>query len=421
MPDKILQIFRTFNVVNWQYLRWHDSVTSFAMNAVITKALKKGRSSAMPRDVEPMLATLVDEIPGDEQNWIYEIKWDGYRALAYLKKGAVDLRSRNNKSFNEKFYPVYDALKKLTINAVVDGEIVVVNDEGMPDFGDLQLWRSEADGQLVFYLFDVLWLEGSNVMNLPLEERHQLLQDIIPPGDNVIKISEQFNTSGKEFFSLAEQLKLEGIFAKRSGSIYAPASRSKDWLKIKTEKRQEFVIGGYTRNENTSKLFSALLVGLYENNEFHFVTPVGTGFNSTVQKDILQKLKPYETKFCPFVEEPEYNKPSRFRPNPPKAKVVWVKPKLVAEISFREVTKDGAIRHPSFKGLREDKKPGNVIREIPKEISQVTKKSKGKITDRILQKGISKPPKKERKTLLNPTEEAQTRNIGGHNLGLFQS
>ena len=393
------------------------------MNAAIRKLLRKGKSSAMPKDVEPMLATLVDEVPTDEQNWIYEIKWDGYRALAYLNKGVIEIRSRNNKSFNEKFYPVYDALKKWSgrtsperINAVVDGEIVVVNDEGMPDFGDLQLWRSEADGQLVFYLFDVLWLEGSNVMNLPLKERHQLLQAIIPPGDHVIKISEQFNTSGKDFFSLAEQLRLEGIFAKRSGSIYTPGNRSKDWLKIKTEKRQEFVIGGYTRNENTSKLFSALLVGLYENDGFHFVTPVGTGFNTNIQKDILQKLKPYETKLCPFVEEPEYNKPSRFRPNPPKAKVVWVKPKLVAEISFREVTKDGAIRHPSFKGLREDKKPGKVVREFSKEASLVFKNSKEK-TSSILQKGISKPPKKERKTLLNPTEEAQTRNIGGHNLG----
>ena len=161
----------------------------------------------MPKDVEPMLATLVDEVPTDEQNWIYEIKWDGYRALAYLNKGVIEIRSRNNKSFNGKFYPVHDALNKWSggssperINAVVDGEIVVVNDEGMPDFGDLQLWRSEADGQLVFYLFDVLWLEGSNVMNLPLKERHQLLQAIIPPGDHVIKISEQFNTSGKDFF-----------------------------------------------------------------------------------------------------------------------------------------------------------------------------------------------------------------------------
>ena len=321
----------------------------------------------------------------------------------------VEIRSRNNKSFNVKFYPVHAALQKWKINAVVDGEIVVVNDEGLPDFGDLQLWRSEADGQIALYVFDVLWLEGYDVMNLPLEERHQLLRSIIPPDNGIIKLSEQFDTSGKDFFVLAERLGLEGIFAKRSNSIYTPGFRSKDWLKIKTEKRQEFVIGGYTKNENTSKLFSALLVGWYQDGKFHFVTPVGTGFNTAMQKDILQKLKPYVTKSCPFVEEPEYNKPSRFRPSPPRATVTWVKPKLVAEISYREVTKDGAIRHPSFKGLREDKKASEVVRERLKKTKQTTQPAKPI-------KGISKPPKKERQTLLNPKEEAQTRNIGGHDL-----
>src|SRR5437762_4119730 len=379
------------------------------MNKRIVKQLKKNaKAGKIPKDIEPMLATLVDR-PPEEQGWLYEIKWDGYRAIAYLDKGKVDIRSRNNKSFNEKFYPVYEALKNWKINTVVDGEIVVVNEKGVPDFNELQLWRSEADGQLAFYVFDVLWLEGFMAMDLPLEERHQLLEAIMPSGNGIIKISEQFNTSGKEFFSLAEQLSLEGIFAKKSGSFYTPGVRSKEWLKIKTEKRQEFVIGGYTKNENTSKLFSALLVGLYDNGEFHFITPVGTGFNTATQKDILQKLKPYETKTCPFIEKPEYNKPSRFRPNPPKAKVIWVKPKLVAEISFREVTKDGAIRHPSFKGLREDKKPEQVIREVPKQPEQTVKSSE-------TMKGISKPPKKNRRTLLNPTEETQTRNIGGHNL-----
>jgi len=355
-----------------------------------------------------MLATLVAD-PVEGSGWLYEIKWDGYRAISYINKGVVEIRSRNNKSFNEKFYPVHAALQKWKINAVVDGEIVVVNDEGLPDFGDLQLWRSEADGQIALYVFDVLWLEGYDVMNLPLEERHQLLRSIIPPDNGIIKLSEQFDTSGKDFFVLAERLGLEGIFAKRSNSIYTPGFRSKDWLKIKTEKRQEFVIGGYTKNENTSKLFSAMLVGWYEDSRFHFVTPVGTGFNTAMQKDILQKLKPYVTKSCPFVEEPEYNKPSRFRPSPPRATVTWVKPKLVAEISYREVTKDGAIRHPSFKGLREDKKASEVVRERPKKTEQTTQPAKPI-------KGISKPPKKERQTLLNPKEEAQTRNIGGHDL-----
>jgi len=217
----------------------------------------------MPRNIEPMLATLVNE-PVEESGWIYEIKWDGYRAIAFINADAVEIRSRNNKSFNEKFYPVHHALTQWKIKAVVDGEIVVLNDQGVPDFGDLQLWRSEADGQLAYYVFDILWLEGYDVMDLPLTTRHELLQAVIPANNTIIKISEQFDTPGKDFFSLAEQLGLEGIFAKKIGSTYTPALRSKDWLKIKTEQRQEFVIGGYTRNENTGKLFSALLVGLYE-------------------------------------------------------------------------------------------------------------------------------------------------------------
>src|SRR5438477_8657763 len=378
------------------------------MNSSARKLLKKGRPSPMPKNIEPMLATLV-AAPVEESGWIYEIKWDGYRAIAFIGEGTAEIRSRNNKSFNEKFYPVHHALTAWNINAVLDGEIVVINDQGVPDFGDLQLWRSEADGQLAYYVFDILWLEGYDVMDLPLTTRHELLRAIIPGNNGIIKISEQFDSPGKKFFSLAEQLGLEGIFAKRIQSTYTPGLRSKDWLKIKTEQRQEFVIGGYTKNENTGKYFSALLVGLYEKGKFHFITPVGTGFNTAMQKEIIQKLKPFETKTCPFAEEPEYNKPSRFRPNPPKAKVTWVKPKFVAEISYREVTKDGAIRHPSFKGLRDDKKASDVVRERPKKLEQIVQTTQAV-------KGISKPAKKERKTLLNPKDEAQTRNIGGHDL-----
>jgi bifunctional non-homologous end joining protein LigD len=377
--------------------------------SAVSRILKKGKHSPLPKNIAPMLATLVSD-PVEDPGWLYEIKWDGYRAIAYLNNGEVNLRSRNNKSFNEKFYPVYETLKKWKINTVIDGEIVVVNEEGLPDFSDLQLWRSEADGHLAFYVFDILWLDGYDVMRLPIEERHQLLESVLPAGDGIIKLSEQFDTPGRDFFSLAERLGLEGIFAKKSNSLYIPGFRSKEWLKIKTEKRQEFVIGGYTKNENTSKFFSALLVGLYENGEFHFVTPVGTGFDTATQKDILARLKPFETKICPFAVEPEYNKPSRFRPNPPKAKVIWVKPKLVAEVSYRELTRDGAVRHPSFKGLREDKNPKDVIREVAQKTEQVVKKP-GKMN-----KALSKPPKKERQTLLNPKEEAQTRNIGGHDL-----
>ncbi|HEY6975602.1 MAG TPA: non-homologous end-joining DNA ligase, partial [Chitinophagaceae bacterium] len=330
---------------------------------------KKGKRSAFPLNIQPMLATLVDK-PFDEEGWVYEVKWDGYRTLAFLNKGKVDIRSRNNKSFNEKFYPVYNALLEWKVNAVVDGEIIVVTEKGLSSFGDLQTWRSEADGELVFYLFDVLWLEGYDLMQLPLTDRKEILR-AIAPDTNLIRLSESFKTGAVEFFDVATKMKLEGIIAKKINSKYIPGFRSKEWLKIKTEKRQEMVIGGYTKNENTSRQFSALLMGLYDGDDFNFVTPVGTGFSDKVQTAILQKLQPFVTTTCPFKTVPEYNKPSRFRPNPPKAEVTWVLPKLIAEISYAEETKDGAIRHPSFEGLREDKNPKDVTREKEKHTKDV--------------------------------------------------
>jgi bifunctional non-homologous end joining protein LigD len=372
--------------------------------------LKKGKRSPMPKNIEPMLATLVNE-PVKEEEWVYEMKWDGYRAVAYMQNGKVDICSRNNKSFNQKFYPLHEALQQWNINAVIDGEIVVVNEHGVPGFSDLQLWRSEADGQLLYYLFDILWLEGFSIMHLPLEERKQLLKVILPKENPHLRISEILKDNGEEAFELAKQLHLEGVMAKKAGSIYTIGKRTKDWLKIKTEKQQEFVIGGYTHNEGSSKLFSALLLGIIENGSFHFITPVGTGFNKKMQEEIIKKLRPYETNTCPFSTVPDYNKPSRFRPNPPKATVAWVKPKLVAEISYREETKSGAIRQPSFKGLREDKKPNEVVREVAINTNELVRGHK-----LVKQNIIKAPPKRERKTLLNPKEETQTRVIGGHEL-----
>jgi bifunctional non-homologous end joining protein LigD len=309
--------------------------------------LNKGKKAEFPSDIMPMLATLVDK-PFDEPGWMYEVKWDGYRAIGYVNKGETEIRSRNNKSFNEKFYPVYEALKKSGLNAVVDGEIVVVNDKGVPDFGNLQTWRSEADGQLAFYLFDILWLDEMDLMNIPLRERREILRSVVPK-EGLIKLSENFEATGSEFFALAEKMGLEGIIAKKAESLYTPDHRSKEWLKIKTEKHQELIIGGYTCNEGSAKPFSALLLGLFENGAFHHVTPVGTGFNIKMQKEILEKLKALIIPDCPFIHVPAFNKPTRFRPNPPKAEVTWVKPEMVCEVSYREMTRDGAIRHPSLK------------------------------------------------------------------------
>src|SRR5215213_5449988 len=189
--------------------------------------LKNGKKSPMPKNIQPMLATLVTE-PVMEEGWVYEMKWDGYRAISYIKGDKVNICSRNNKSFNQKFYPLHEALQQWSINAVVDGEIVVVNEEGVPDFSDLQLWRSEADGQLLYYLFDILWLEGVSVMHLPLEERKVLLKSILPAHLPSIKMSEIIKDNGTKAFEHAAALELEGVMATRSGSIYTIGQSTKD-------------------------------------------------------------------------------------------------------------------------------------------------------------------------------------------------
>ncbi|MGZ3958481.1 MAG: DNA ligase D [Flavisolibacter sp.] len=371
--------------------------------------MQKGRPSAMPGNMEPMLASLTDD-PPTENGWIYEMKWDGYRAISYLKNEAVDICSRNNKSFNQKFYPLYQSLQDWDVEAVVDGEIVVLDERGIPDFGGLQLWRSEADGQLLYYLFDILWLDGVSLLHLPLTERREVLRSLIPKNHPHLRLSESLKGDGWKAFEQAKELHLEGVMAKKADSTYILGLRTKDWLKIKTERTQELVIGGYTINEGTNKLFSALLLGIMEGKKLQFRTPVGTGFNRKMQEEILKKLKPYITKTCPFTEVPAYNKPSRFRPNPPKAEVVWVRPQIVVEISYRELTGGGAIRQPSFRGLREDKKPSQVVWEKPEKTKDVKK-------HRLSREGILVPPsKKGRKTLLNPSEETQTRSVDGHEL-----
>lgn len=369
--------------------------------------LKGATKSKLPIHFTPMLATLVDK-PFDQDGWMYEVKWDGYRALAFINKGNVELKSRNNKSFKDKFYPVNIALKKWKINAVVDGEIVVVAENGISNFGDLQNWRSEADGELVFYIFDILWYEGKDLTPLPLIERKAILQAVVPQSSG-IKVGDYFLDSGIKFFEKAKSLGLEGIIAKKNNSLYYSGNRSKEWLKIKANKRQEMVIGGFTINEDTSKTFSSLLVGVYNGKDLIYTGKVGTGFNVETQKNMMKLFKPLITSKAPFTELPDINKPSRFRPDPPHATVTWLKPQLVCEVEFSEMTKDGIMRHPSFQGMRIDKKPKDVIKEKAKSVKTILKKTKE-------QSIITPRPKGDRKTLLNPTDDSQVRLINGHEM-----
>jgi len=363
----------------------------------------------MPTGITPMLTTLVDK-PFDRPGWVYEVKWDGYRALAFIKDGNVDLKSRNDKSFNDKFYPVHRALELWDINAVIDGEIVVLKSNGQSDFGSLQNWRSEADGDLVYYVFDVLWLDGKDLRSKTLHDRREILKAIIPNKKGLIRISETFNIKGTEFYETARRMGLEGIIAKKSDSTYHDGARTTDWLKIKVNQRQEVVIGGYTQNAGSSKSFSALLVGVFEDGKFIYTGKIGTGFKDLQQREMLRQFAPYETDKAPFSTTPDYNKPSRFNPRPAKASVTWMKPKLVCEVSFTEMTSDGVMRHPSFEGMRIDKEPKEVMKETPKATEKVVKQAKTK------ESVVAPHSKRDRSSLLNPKDKAQVREVEGHEI-----
>ncbi|MVN92872.1 DNA ligase D [Mucilaginibacter aquatilis] len=378
----------------------------------ISALLKKAPKGAIPIQVKPMLATLVDE-PFDDENWQFEVKWDGFRTLAVLNEGEVSLLSRNNKSFTEKFYPIHHLLETWKLDAVLDGEILVLNKKGVSKFGELQNWRSEADGALVYYVFDLLWYDGKDITQLTLVERQTILKSILPANDDRVRIGQVFTTNGKSFFKDAEKLGLEGIIAKKRNSTYTPDLRSKDWLKIKVHQRQEVIISGYTVNEGTSKLFSSLLLGVYENGELQFTGKVGTGFNKKMQQELMDAFQPYIVEKSAFKTIPDINKPSRFRPDPPKAVATWLSPKLVGEIEFSEITSDGVFRQPSFKGLRPDKKAKDVVREITEHTDAVTKTQSA---SEAFAKALKAPEVRDRNTLLNPNEASQVRPVCGHNI-----
>ena len=377
----------------------------------VTEVLKKIKKSVFPSAIKPMLATLVDQ-PFDDKDWVYEVKWDGYRALALINKGEAELVSRNNKTFNEKFYPIRKILQQCKISAVLDGEILLLNDKGISNFGQLQNWRSEADGELVYYVFDILWYEGKNLMELPLILRQAILKEILPVGNDQIRLSKVFSASGIEFFDAARRMDLEGIIAKKADSTYSPNARSKEWLKIKVGKRQEVVIGGYTRNKDSSKLFSSLLLGVYDKDKLMYVGKVGTGFSNSQQKEMIANFKPLVVEKSPFETQPDYNKPSRFRSKLLNAEAIWLKPELVCEVAFTEVTGDGVFRHPSFLGMREDKKAKEVVREEVIQTEEVIHEN----YDSDHSKAVTPPKESGRKTLLNPKDETQVRKICGHEL-----
>jgi bifunctional non-homologous end joining protein LigD len=316
----------------------------------IEALIKKGKHKPMPSGIIPMLATLTDG-PFDDKDWVYEIKYDGYRALSYCYGSDVTIMSRKNLSFNQKFSPIVTALRELGLNAVIDGEIVALNEDGKSDFQLLQQWQKTGQGELFYFVFDLLWINGYNITDLPLHERKDILQQILPQHPT-IRYSDHIEQAGKQFFKAAIQQGLEGIMAKAINSPYSPKLRTRHWLKIKTTQRQEVVIAGFTETRGSRSHFGALVLGVYEKNKLIYVGHTGSGFTEESLEAIYKKLKPLITSTVPFTPTPKTNMPC-----------TWVKPVLVCEVKFSEWTKDNMLRQPIFMGLREDKKAKDVYKE----------------------------------------------------------
>jgi bifunctional non-homologous end joining protein LigD len=386
--------------------------TAHTLNDVET-LLARAPKSPLPTKLQPMKATLVRE-PFDDPGWLYEIKWDGYRSLAIIYDGKAELVSRNNISFDQ-FKPIADKLAGWNVEAIIDGEIVVLGEDGKPDFSAIQNWQRRKDGRLVYNVFDILWYDGRDLRELPLTERKAVLEAVLPTNET-IKLSKAFAVNGIEFFQAAEKAGIEGIMAKKSDSAYSAGDRSKEWLKVKVERRQEVVIGAFTRNTDTSKLFSALAIGVYEKGVLRYIGKVGTGWSERKQKEMMELFKPLITEICPFDVEPDVDEPSQFRPRRLGAKPTWLKPELVCEVNIAEITSDGKVRQASFKGMRSDKNPKDVILEVPVDTATTVAEvdeSIGPIkTKSSSKKAMSKAIKPEA-SFLDPDKDSQTVKVNG--------
>ncbi len=308
-------------------------------------------------DYVPQLATLVATPPsGDE--WLHEIKFDGYRIGARVRKSRVWLYTRNGNDWTAAFPAIVEAVRKLGLDdALIDGEAAIVLPDGRTSFQALQSTSAAATrGTLVYFVFDLLSLNGEKLEALPLEERKARLKKLVGARKTGrIRFSDHIDGNGKAFFAEACRAGLEGIVSKRRDQPHRPG-RHGGWVKTKCVQRQEFVVGGFTDPEGTRAGLGALLIGYYEGGRLVFSGKVGTGFTHTLALDLRARLDRLAQKTCPFTPPPT---------GALGRNAHWVKPDLVCEVAFTEWTGDGKIRHPSFQGLRADKKPAQITREKP--------------------------------------------------------
>ena len=344
--------------------------------------LTGAHKAKIPAQLKPELATLVDSAPAGE--WSYEIKFDGYRIMARIDHDQVQLFTRNGHDWTHKLPKQAEALAALGLeSAWLDGEMVVANEQGVPDFQALQnAFDSGSSTDIVYYLFDLPYLNGVDLREVAVEERRAALSTVLGAHEQpLLRFSEAFDETPDALLNSACQMQMEGLIGKRLGSPYV-SRRSGDWIKLKCKHRQEFVIVGYTDPKGARSAFGALLLGLHDRDsgELRYAGKVGTGFNETTLKSILAQLKPLQVKTAAVV-----NPPSGF-----EAKGVhWLKPKLLAEVAFAQMTKDGSVRHAVFHGLRDDKP----AKDITEERAKPVKKSESKtIAKKPAKKAVASKP-----------------------------
>jgi bifunctional non-homologous end joining protein LigD len=330
--------------------------------------IKKGKPKILPPFRGPQLATLVDTMPPGPQ-WVHEIKFDGYRVLAYIQDGKARLLTRTGLDWTKRFHPLDKFLAKLpSQTAIVDGEVVALDKEGASSFKSLQkILSGDEKGQLQYYAFDLPYLDGEDLASLPLLERKKKLQALLAGSNGPLFYSEHFSGGGEKFLKKLCGMRIEGAVSKRADAPYVNG-RSKTWLKTKCHQRAEFVIGGFTLPTHKERGIGALLLGYYKDGDFVYAGKVGTGFDTQTSSDLRKKLNALAQKEMPFAKIQADGKRG----------AQWVKPQLVCEVEFTEWTSDGRLRHPSYQGLREDKPARDVHRDKPVPIKNVKEKGMAK-------------------------------------------
>jgi bifunctional non-homologous end joining protein LigD len=332
--------------------------TAGASPPIGKKIMKKAGKSKLPAFIPPQLATLTESMPTGKE-WLHEVKFDGYRVLTYIDNGTVRMMTRNGIDWTDKFGDLPRILAKLPVkNAIIDGELVALNKENVSSFAQLKEALSNNGAQLSYYVFDLLYLDGTKLTGESLIERKSLLEPLVKKASRVF-FSEHFISDDNQFMQHACALGLEGVISKLANAPYH-SGRGKSWLKTKCHKRQEFVIGGYTLPSNGGTGVGSLLLGYYGDRKFTYAGRVGTGFDHAMSRQLLKMLKPLVRKNMPY----EIFSDAGRRGPGWKRGVIWTQPKLVCEVEFTEWTEDGALRHPSFQGLREDKPAGGITRDV---------------------------------------------------------